>query len=441
MALDGNRSHRLSFYAFDLLHLDGEDLRRLSIEQRRARLRALLASGEFVTAERIRNYSIIFLLFYMVSTVAMVATSSDNLDVWGRPLGTDFSNVYTAGLLAAQGRPLEIYDPAAHFEFQRQFFYEDVPLYGWHYPPMFLAVARVLAELSYIAALGAYMLVTFAFYLFAVVRLLPRRETLLVAAAFPAVFVCLGHGQNAFLSAALLAVLFAELDRRPAVAGFALGLLTYKPQFGALFPLALLLARRWAVFGAATITTLVVVAATVVAWQWDIWSAFAENSSFTSGYILEQGATGWEKIQTVFSGVRMWGAPIWFGYLAQAISAVIVGVLTMWVWRREDVSTNVKGAVLIVSSLLVTPYFLDYDLVVLALPITLMVREGLASRFLPYEKTMLVALWVLPLVSRVVGHAKIPLTPIVLTLFLLLLWRNRLIVGRFSSTEALANGY
>lgn len=388
--------------------------------------REVLATGSFVTTERIRNYSIIFLLFYVVATIGLLATASGNLDTWGRPLGTDFSNVYTAGLLAAESRPLDIYDPAVHFDFQRQFFYDEVPLYGWHYPPMFLGVARALAELSYVAALGVYMLATFAFYLFAVWRLLPRRETLLVASAFPAVFVCLGHGQNAFLSAALLAVLFGAIEQRPLLAGVALGLLTYKPQFGALFPLALLFGRRWRVFIGATATTLAIVAATIAAWQWEIWHAFVENSTFTSDYILEEGATGWEKIQTVFSAARMWGAPVWLAYLAQALSAVLAALLTAWVWRRDDVSSNVKGSVLVVAALLVTPYFLDYDLVVLALPIVLMVREGLTTNFMRYEKALLVALWFLPLVSRVAGHALIPLTPIVLTSFLALLWHNRL---------------
>jgi DNA ligase D-like protein (predicted ligase) len=37
--------HRLCFFAFDLLHLDGEDLRRRPIEERRARLQELLGSN------------------------------------------------------------------------------------------------------------------------------------------------------------------------------------------------------------------------------------------------------------------------------------------------------------------------------------------------------------------------------------------------------------
>src|SRR6218665_811923 len=37
--------HRLAFFAFDLLHLDGEDLRQQPLEERRAKLRWLLRSA------------------------------------------------------------------------------------------------------------------------------------------------------------------------------------------------------------------------------------------------------------------------------------------------------------------------------------------------------------------------------------------------------------
>jgi bifunctional non-homologous end joining protein LigD len=41
----GQEPHRLMFFAFDLLHLEGEDLRRQPLEERRAKLRFLLAGA------------------------------------------------------------------------------------------------------------------------------------------------------------------------------------------------------------------------------------------------------------------------------------------------------------------------------------------------------------------------------------------------------------
>ena len=95
----------------------------------------------------------------------------------------------------------------------------DTPFYGWHYPPFFLFVAAALALLSYGLALAVWQLATFLLYLTSIWLILaaaPARTglaaddraqsylPLLLAAAFPAVFVNLCHGHNGFLSAALM---------------------------------------------------------------------------------------------------------------------------------------------------------------------------------------------------------------------------------------------
>ena len=60
----------------------------------------------------------------------------------------------------------------------------------------------------------------------------------LVALAFPAALWNITAGQNGFLTAALYRRhLLGLLERRPALAGICLGLLTYKPHFGLLFPI------------------------------------------------------------------------------------------------------------------------------------------------------------------------------------------------------------
>ena len=53
-----------------------------------------LRSGSFVTRERLRVYSILLLAAYAVAIVALLATSDGRVDRAGRPLGTDFANVY-----------------------------------------------------------------------------------------------------------------------------------------------------------------------------------------------------------------------------------------------------------------------------------------------------------------------------------------------------------
>jgi len=49
-----------------------------------------------------------------------------------------------------------------------------------------------------------WLVASFAAYLAMLRAIPPRGETLLIAAAFPAVFIRIGHRHNGFLSAALL---------------------------------------------------------------------------------------------------------------------------------------------------------------------------------------------------------------------------------------------
>ena len=68
---------------------------------------------------------------------------------------------------------------------------------------------------------------------------------------------------------------------------------------------------------------------------------------------------------------------------------------------------------------LATPYALDYDLVVLAPVIAFLAAHGLRRGFAPYELTLLVVLWVLPLIARPMAElTAVSLTPLVLLLAL-----------------------
>ena len=187
--------------------------------------------------------------------VGWIAVSDGLIDRNGKPIGTDFSNVYAAGSLTWQGRPADAYEPALQHAAEKAVFAgREVPFYGWHYPPFFFAIAVLVATVPYAWGLAIWLVASLAAYLAAIRAILPRPETLLIAAAFPAVFVNIGHGQNGFLTAALLGGALQLLDRRPWLAGVLIGLLAYKPQFGVLIPIALLAGGRWRTIGAAVAT-------------------------------------------------------------------------------------------------------------------------------------------------------------------------------------------
>ena len=251
------------------------------------------------------------------------------------------------------------------------------------------------------------------------------RIWLLLALAFPAVLINIGHGQNGFLTATLVGAALVQLDRRPLLAGILFGLLAYKPQFGLLIPVVLAASGRWRSFAAAAGTVVLLALATTFAFGPHVWQAFLDSTRFTRVVALEQGDTGWYKIQSLFAWARMWGASITVAYALQAALVVALGAALIWLWRSAA-PYPLKAAALCLAAILATPYTFDYDMMVLAPAIAFVAVDGFARGFGPWEKTALAALWLVPLVARSVAHVTlIPLgVPIMLAIFILLLRRS-----------------
>lgn len=369
-----------------------------------------LRNGAFVTKERLWLVPSALLLGYVVAIGVLFASAHGLSDYDGRPLGTDFSNVYAAGVAVRHGNATAPFDPARQYAQEESIFGRATPFYGWHYPPYFLLVAAALAHLPYLAALIVWQITTLALYLAGLWMLLRARAEprfasdlrwLLLALAFPAMFVNITHGNNGFLTAALLAGGLACLDRRPAVAGLLFGLLVYKPQFAVMIPLALAAGGRWRTIIAGLLTVIALSAGVTLAFGFGVWTAFLASTHFARVVVLEQGGTGFNKIQSVFAWVRMWGGPVALAYFLQATVSLAAALALVAMWRRP-VPFAYKGAALCLAVLLATPYCLDYDLMALAPAIALLAARG---RFEPYEKTALAVLWLVPIVAREVAAA------------------------------------
>jgi hypothetical protein len=402
-----------------------------------------LRAGDWLTFARARLWALAVLAASAGGLIYLLATSDGLIDYQGRPLGTDFSNVYAAGTYVLEGNPAAPFDPRLQHAREQAIFGEKTPFYGWHYPPFFLALAGALALMPYQLALIAWQGVTLALYLLAMRAIVtptppglrpvdpPHKGEgkapslwLLLALAYPAVFVNLGHGHNGFLTAALIGFALVNLDARPILAGILFGLLAYKPQFGLMIPLVLLVTGRWrTVFAAGATVALLVVAATL-AFGFDTWHAFFRFAEYTRAIVLETGETGWHKIQSVFSWARMWGASVPLAYAIQgAVTLGMAGAL-IWLWR-SPAAFPLKAAALCLAAILATPYSIDYDLMVLAPAIAYLTLDGLARGFAPYEKTALAFLWIVPLVARGVAQATfIPLGVIAMLVVLALVLRK-----------------
>jgi hypothetical protein len=156
----------------------------------------------------------------------------------------------------------------------------------------------------------------------------------------------------------------------------------------------------------------------IVAFGTDLWFSNVASSTETSRkLLLEEGAVGFEKLQSVFAAVRMWRGGIPLAYAVQGVVSAATACGTAWAWR-SSCDRDLKAALLIVATLLASPHVLDYDLMALAPAIAFTVSAGFAGGFREYEISLLAAAWIVPLFSRsVAGVIGIPLGLLVLLAF------------------------
>src|SRR5262249_4905623 len=199
-----------------------------------------MRTGAWLTRARIRLWSGAVLIAAAGGIAYLLATAHGLIDFQNRPLGTDFSSFYAAGTYALAGDAAAPYDAVRQHAAEQAMFGADTPFYSFLYPPFFLLIAAALAWLPYGPALVLWQGASLALYLLGMRALLrsaqppqgspPLAEDrlwILLALAFPAVFVNLGHGQNGLLTTALLAGALALLETRPTIAGVLFGLLAY----------------------------------------------------------------------------------------------------------------------------------------------------------------------------------------------------------------------
>ena len=84
------------------------------------------------------------------------------VDRQGRPIGTDFSNVYAAGIYVLEGNFQAPFDWCSNTPRASHLRRGDA-FYGWHYPPYFLFVAAALAWMPYGLALFVWQAISSAF--------------------------------------------------------------------------------------------------------------------------------------------------------------------------------------------------------------------------------------------------------------------------------------
>ncbi|HEX4079683.1 MAG TPA: glycosyltransferase family 87 protein [Rhizomicrobium sp.] len=322
-----------------------------------------------------------FAFAWLICLLMMLQRHSWILDTHGKPIVTDFLEVWVAGRTTLHGAAASAYDPGLHHA--AQVAAAGHAFHGflwWHYPPVVLFVAAALALLPYLPAFLLWVASTLACFAVTVAAIARTRMAALLACAMPAVFINAIAGQNGYFTATLIGCTLLNLETRPVLAGVFLGLLTYKPQFGILFPLVLAATGRWRAFATAA-----AVAAVMVLVPWAVFGsetlrAFAHFLPRAGDSLLVHGSAGWNKLQTVYGFARWSGWGNLPASLLQGTVAIAVAGALVWLWRR-NVPFGLKAAALATASMFATPYLYMYDFPLLVVAFAFLYRDRAFDRF------------------------------------------------------------
>jgi hypothetical protein len=338
----------------------------------------------------------------------------------------DFLVFYAAARAFFADKLALVYDLAAFTEYQNVLFLADRlprPIFfrPFLYPPTWLLILLPFGLLGVASAYSAFMSLTLA----AATVLVGRRDWwgwLAVATSPAAVWVVLA-GQNTFFSVALFYGGFRLLGRAPAVAGILFGLLSYKPQIWVLVPLALLAARQWRGLGWTIATALALSLASIATFGIDFWLSFldAARQAGSSRLADEMFAHIYPHMTTLLAAARIVGLPLQVAGALQ-VGGAVLAIVAVWCAFRRHGSNDAGIAVLAAATFLVSPYTLNYDLLLLMPAAVPLFRHGLVQGFHPGERLIYVALWVTPTLGIFLNQNGLPVTPLVILAFGAVAW-------------------
>ncbi|MDE8349443.1 MAG: glycosyltransferase family 87 protein [Acidocella sp.] len=376
----------------------------------RAGFWAALRSGAFPTRERISVY----LRLLAIANLVGVALAICRAHGWLLPLEphitTEFMSFYAAGRLVDAGAAAAVYlptsdmgsyihsldIPAGFAAIQRSIAHDPQnDLLGFFYPPVYWLLCAPLGYLGFYQAYCVWVGLGAAAYL-ALLRCISGRWNLLLPAlAYFAAVKNAVVGENAFLSAILVGFGLLFLERRPVLAGVLFGGLCYKPHFLLPIGVFLLAQFQWrALLGmAASAAALCLLAGLLFGWQsWvDYFSIVVPHAE----WMFEHHGFSWGIQITPFSTVRLLGGGVIIANIVQA-AVMLLTMAALFIIARSG-SANLRAAALVASFPLIVSVMLDYDLTICALAMVFLFQQASRSWFLPWEKTMLAAMFLLPL--------------------------------------------
>jgi hypothetical protein len=339
----------------------------------------------------------------------------------------DFLSFWAAGRLALNGQAGVAYDMVAHRLMERT----ASPIGGWlpfPYPPPFLLFVTPFGALGLWTAFALWLVVTSAIYIIGTRKIAPLPYSL----AHPAVLVNTWIGQNGFLTTGVFALGLGAFERSAFAAGAIFGLLIIKPQLALLVPIAFIAGREWRAIAGAALTSLLLVLISYVIFGWEAYAGFFHLLP-QQARLIASGKLQWNELASVYAAFRLVGVSATISIAAQLTAAIGAAAIT---WRAWALRLDTRGPTLAAATLLVTPYLLTYDSILLIIPMGWFIQK---QRY-PVALVVIWVLCLLPIISYSGTYTGPNTIPLAALLCLWLLYRDEKlsVVGESASSASAA---
>jgi len=347
-------------------------------------------------------------------------------NIFAGELGEDWMVYYSAARSYFDGRLATLYDGATLTAAMNARFAgwlaHSLPLHPFLYPPHYLLLLLPFGAMPPAIGVTAFLLVSFALMAAALTLVSEKRDErllyILSALLSPAAAIAVWLGQNTFLTAALLVGGFALTKRRPILAGILLGVLTYKPQFWLMVPIALIAARQWKTLAAALGSAALLALTSLVVLGPGPWQDWLSLMTAPSALFEHWQTLARLNGQSLYACATLLGASPLFANALQLAGAALAGAA---VWRcfRGPFPADLGIAVLLAATVFAAPHIIDYDALLLCIAAAIFFAHTLRHGADLGDSIIAAALWLSPLINPPSVFLTGLATPLLVALFVL----------------------
>lgn len=393
------------------------------------------SASKLLTRRRIRTHAIVLALCFW-GVFAVDYATPGIFDRQGNVKFQDFLQFPISARLIAQGRARELYDDhvLAHEIRATVGRVTNVYLQYFYGPQVALSFVPFMS-MRFLVAAALWSAVSVATYACCVYVLWRRcislrqhgRLVAICAAAYPPLFHFLVRGQlSAIVLLCFTAAFLAFSSRHDFLAGIALGLLAFKPQFLVAIPLILLLARAWAAFAGILLSSISQLGFTYLYFGGNVVRSYLarllHSGTHPGSTELKFSPMQMHSLHSFWEMLVPWQSAQWMFYALSALATIALATI---IWKSSS-SLSPRFAALSFAAVLVNPHIYIYDLLALAPALLLLADWSIANvcdQHQPGLEVLLYLAFLLPLFGPLAYWTHLQLSVIVFAAIVWALYR------------------